>query len=254
MRVTTAIRSCSLGAGIFAAITLGAVAGCAGAGGTTGTRGDGGADGDVGNGAATGDGGPIVAQDCSGVGTSQTVSQPCCLARGIDACGANLFCAAFDGRKQPTCYLERSRADMTECSEDRQCMSGSCNVESSKCRSMPGGVCSEAVGCATVAAKKSVCVAAKCTTTDGKTGSACASDGDCTDGTCSDAHRCVGKAGAPCGSPGDCGEGLCCKSDRCADCRGGEGEQCGFLLPACLPTLTCCPYPGSGSYCYPSCN
>jgi len=240
-------------AAVFAAITLGALVGCSGSGGTTSTRGDGGAEGDGGTAPAT-DGGLGATQDCGGIGLSQTVSQPCCLARGIDACGANLFCAAFDGRTQPTCYLERSRADLTECSEDRQCTSGSCNVDSRKCRSMPGGVCNEAVGCATVASAKSVCVAAKCTTTDGKTGSACARDGDCSDGTCSAAQRCVGKAGSSCKSPGDCGEGLCCKNDRCDDCRGGEGDPCGFLLPACRPALTCCPVYGGGSYCYPSCN
>jgi hypothetical protein len=254
--MTTPIRSCGLGAAIFAAITLGALVGCAGSSGTTGARVDGGADGDVESGTPTGDGGPVVAQDCSGIGTSQTVSQPCCLANGVDACGANLFCAAFDGRKQPTCYLERSRADMTECSEDRQCTSGSCNVESSKCRSMPGGVCSEAVGCATDAGENSVCVAAKCTWTDGKTGSACASDGDCADGTCDAAHRCVGKAGATCSSGGHCGKDLCCKNGRCDDCRGGVGDECTFLTP-CRPTLMCCPIPGSGSnetHCRPSCN
>lgn len=47
---------------------------------------------------------------------------------------------------------------------------------------------------------------------------------------------------------------LCCKGSRCADCRGAEGDRCGFPLPTCGPTLTCCPFPGSGSYCYPSCN
>src|SRR5690242_15443328 len=46
---------------------------------------------------------------------SQGLSGPCCPELGIDACGANLFCAAFDGREQATCYPERSRMDGTEC-------------------------------------------------------------------------------------------------------------------------------------------
>lgn len=242
-----------LGAGILAAVAAGALVGCSGSGGTATTRFDGGAEADGGIRPVT-DGGVGAPQDCSGIGPSQTVSQPCCLANGVDACGANLFCAAFDGRKHPTCYLERSRADMAECSEDRQCTSGSCNVDSRKCRSMPGAVCTEAVGCATALAVKSVCVAEKCTTTDGKTGSPCAGDRDCTDGTCSAAHRCIGKAGASCKSSDDCGEGLCCKGDRCDDCRGGEGEACSLFGPACRPSLTCCPVSGGGAYCYPSCD
>jgi len=124
--MTNALHFCRIRAAIFSAVMLGALVGCAGSSGTTGTLADAGADNREGG--AAGDGGSVV-QDCSGVASSQTVSQPCCLASGIDACGANLFCAAFDGRKQPTCYLERSRLDMTECSEDRQCMSGACSVE-----------------------------------------------------------------------------------------------------------------------------
>lgn len=228
--------------------------GCAGSSPTTGPFGDGGGEGGAGRGAASSDGGPAVAQDCSGLASSQTVSEPCCLARGIDACGGNLFCAAFDGRKQPTCYLERSRLDMTECTEDRQCMSGSCNIEARKCRST-GGTCTEAVGCATTGGRTMVCVDEKCTQTDGKTGSPCAVESDCTSGSCNAENRCVGNVGATCSESksGQCGDGLCCKGTTCADCRGGEGAQCGLFLPTCLPGLLCCPY-GSSSYCYSSCN
>ena len=49
---------------------------------------------------------------------SQGLSQPCCLSHGADACGAGLFCAAFDGRKIPTCYTENSRADRATCFQD----------------------------------------------------------------------------------------------------------------------------------------
>ena len=239
-------------AAFLSAFGLLTVAGCSGSSQTTGPVGDGGAEHD----AAARDGGPAVDQDCSGLASSQSVSQPCCLAQGIDACGANLFCAAFDGRKQPTCYVEHSRLDTAECTEDRQCMSGSCNVEQSKCRSTPGTMCSEAVGCATASGTRSVCVAARCTTTDGKTGSPCAVEADCTSGTCNAEHRCVGKAGATCtqGSSNECAAGLCCKGTTCADCRGGEGAACGLFLPDCQPALRCCPFEGSGSYCYSSCK
>lgn len=63
---------------------------------------------------------------------AQTVSMPCCLLHGRDACGALLFCAAFDGRTVPTCYPERSRLPEETCAEDVHCASGACL----------GGVCS----------------------------------------------------------------------------------------------------------------
>ncbi|MDF2693183.1 MAG: hypothetical protein K0S65_1566, partial [Labilithrix sp.] len=204
-------------------------------------------------GAAAEDRKGVVAQDCSGLPISQAISQPCCLAKGIDACGANLFCAAFDGRKQPTCYAERSRLDMTECAEDRHCTSGSCNVESGQCRSMPGASCSEAIGCATVSGDRMICLKDRCTTSDGELGDPCVHDTDCTNGTCSAENRCVGKTGASCSSANDCGDGLCCKGNKCSDCRGGVGDGCGFFME-CQPGLSCCSFPGAGSYCYESCN
>ena len=57
--------------------------------------------------AALADAGPADAADdtCkSAYARSQTLSQPCCTGWGADACGALLFCAAFDGRTQTTCY------------------------------------------------------------------------------------------------------------------------------------------------------
>lgn len=205
--------------------------------------------------AAKSDAGAAVAQDCSGLPSSQAVSQPCCLALGIDACGANLFCAAFDGRTQPTCYLERSRLALEECTEDRQCVSGACNDDLGQCKSMPGASCDAKVGCATVEGTRAVCVEERCQTTEGEIGDACARDADCTNGTCSADHRCVGKEGATCDtwSNDQCGEGLCCQRGTCADCRPGEGESCGGSVE-CRPGLRCCRLSGSGSYCYPSCN
>jgi hypothetical protein len=74
---------------------------------------------------------------------SQPLSAPCCLDRGADACGAGLFCAAFDGRTQPTCYPEHSRLAGEACTGNVQCQSSACAAS---------GVCSDVAldgGCAT---------------------------------------------------------------------------------------------------------
>ena len=63
---------------------------------------------------------------------SQSLSEPCCAERGADACGAGLFCAAFDGRTQTTCYPERSRLDGETCTANAQCVGNTCD---------PNGVC-----------------------------------------------------------------------------------------------------------------
>ncbi len=246
-------RSSLRSAVVFVAAAVSLVGCSAGSG--TGSFGDGGSEGGVPR--TLGDGGAAIAQDCMGIPASQTVSQPCCLASGIDACGASLFCAAFDGRKQPTCYLERSRLDMTECTEDRQCTSGECNLTARECRSVMGAACTEAVGCAATGGRSSVCVDAACAATDGKTGSPCATSADCTGGACSAEHRCVGKAGATCsdnGSKAHCAEGLCCKGGTCSDCRAGVGQSCTPFIVDCQPGLLCCPFAGSGAYCYATCS
>ena len=79
---------------------------------------------------------------------SQASSQPCCLDWGADACGAGLFCAAFDGRTQPTCYPDHSRLGAAECSADTQCLSNACD-ETHVCKGVPGGKCDPAIGCGT---------------------------------------------------------------------------------------------------------
>jgi hypothetical protein len=77
---------------------------------------------------------------------SRGPSEPCCLDFGVDACGANLFCAAFDGRSQATCYVEGSRTAGEECKESKQCLSGSC--VKSKCAALLSEKCDPAIGCA----------------------------------------------------------------------------------------------------------
>jgi len=97
---------------------------------------------------------------------SQTASEPCCPELGIDACGAGLFCAAFDGRTQATCYAENSRRNMETCTDDRHCVSSSCNTTVGKCRGMQYEPCDPAIGCAPKNAFGSAlsCKAGQCST------------------------------------------------------------------------------------------
>jgi len=81
-------------------------------------------------------------------GASREESQSCCPDLEIDACGAGLVCAALDGRKQPTCYREHSRVDLSECSDDLLCISGACSITTHKCQSVRLAICEEATGCA----------------------------------------------------------------------------------------------------------
>lgn len=87
-------------------------------------------------------------ESCQSIPKTQGASEACCPAWGVDACGASLFCAAFDGRTQATCYPLRSRADRAECTADEQCASASCNAEAGGCRSTPFTACDEGFGCA----------------------------------------------------------------------------------------------------------
>ncbi len=84
----------------------------------------------AGGGAGTLDSGinPVDAGGTCALPRAQAPSQACCLEYGVDACGAGLFCGAFDGRTVPTCYVERSRADGASCTQDIQCVSNSCNL------------------------------------------------------------------------------------------------------------------------------
>ncbi len=97
------------------------------------------------------------------LGNSRSLSESCCEDLGVDACGAKLFCAAFDGRKQATCYPEGSREDMTECTDDAQCISGECNAGEAACKSLQGAACTEVIGCVSAADKTPyVCTAGTC--------------------------------------------------------------------------------------------
>ncbi len=106
--------------------------------------------GDAGLDAAGGDGGvtPNVGSCTASYPVSQPLSAPCCPDRGADACGAGLFCAAFDGRTQPTCYAEHSRSDGATCTADMQCQSSSCHPATGTCGpSSPPPGCTDPAGC-----------------------------------------------------------------------------------------------------------
>ena len=115
---------------VLAGAVLGAVACSSGSGGQ-GLYGDAGAgDGDITDTPVdpTAGGGTTAGSCAAKFPSSQSLSQPCCAERGADACGAGLFCAAFDGRTQTTCYAEGSRADGQTCTADIQCSGDSCNA------------------------------------------------------------------------------------------------------------------------------
>ena len=77
---------------------------------------------------------------------SQTLSQGCCPGWGPDACGADLFCAALDGRTQPTCYPTYSRLPGQSCTDATQCTSAGCTA-SGVCEALPGTACDPSIGC-----------------------------------------------------------------------------------------------------------
>ena len=246
MRATRWVQACFLA---LAALDCGTDG--AGGGRTTGDAGD------------AGDAAVLDPGSCSAISKTQGPSEACCPGYGIDACGAGLFCAAFDGRTQATCYVDGSRADQTECSDDHQCTSGSCNATERKCRSLPGFACTSQTGCAAAMGQSYVCVGGTCTRSNGEAGAPCATATDCSGGrSCSAGHLCVGADGAPCDatkpSESQCTAGLCCtSSSQCGACGVGVGESCGIFGPFCQPGLSCCPLDGGSSgisyYCYASC-
>lgn len=180
---------------------------------------------------------------------SQGLSQACCPGHGIDACGASLFCAAYDGRTAPTCYAERSRLDQTECDEDRHCLSASCNVAMRLCRSTPTTTCSPEVGCAAdPGGRRYVCNTLDGSTCqsigDGDLGDACETNADCVNGTCL-AFACKSAIGGECWDQSDCAEGMCapCNAgnvycldpyDHSSECLQTCGSDMGgYYSPAC---------------------
>jgi hypothetical protein len=176
---------------------------------------------------------------------------------GIDACGAGLFCAAFDGRTQATCYPERSRPDMEECAADAHCASGSCNTTVGRCQSSPFRPCEVGVGCADTDDGGFVCIDGECDLTEGVMGSPCERDDDCDDGVC-DGSTCLGAEGSVgCTEDADCQSSLCCEEQDyamvCDPCGGGEAEGCIPGVIECEAGLECCNLGWLGHACFATC-
>jgi hypothetical protein len=174
---------------------------------------------------------------------SQGPSEPCCLARGVDACGASLFCAALDGRTQPTCYLERSRLDGQACTADVQCASGGCNVPREACRATPGAPCTAALGCAEAGGRRHVCAdlagQPRCQPIgSGELGSLCGDDGDCDEGTCVEG-TCAGTSVCGGAGTGPCSLGA---EQECRSCRFRAFHQCQDACQATWFALYDCMY------------
>ncbi len=234
--------------------------GTAGAGATagSGTGGAGIATGGAGTGGAgtggAGSGG--AASGCEALGRSRGPTQECCPAFGIDACGALLFCAAFDGRTTPTCYPERSRTDGQECGEDRHCTSGACNATARKCKSAFGTACTAAVGCAPapdgrMAACDTTGTDPRCRETSRDVGGLCDSDAGCASGHCREL-RCVQGPGGACSRDAECLGGYCAPGPSGMTCAAGTiGSPC--RVPADCTDGQCvlgmCIRPGVGTAC-----
>lgn len=155
--------------GFFLATLVGGIAACSG-GSTIGSVTDGGA-----GSTGTEGGSPSTVTDTSCSATypvSQPMSAPCCPDRGADACGAGLFCAAFDGRTQSTCYPERSRPNGHTCTADVQCVSNTCDASGTCSDVTPDGGCTKPGGCGPTPDSGPPPKPGKCP-------SSCASNSDC---------------------------------------------------------------------------
>lgn len=174
----------------------------------------------------------VSSEACAMASPLADEGEPCCPALGPDACGAAQFCAAFDGRTIPTCYRERSRNSGESCTDDRQCVHGSCNLEVGRCRAGEGEGCERAIGCApSMAGARQICastdgVRGTCEPNTGVGSAWCRFDDDCLDGTCTrySGGRCGdGRHGDTCDDDDDCLVGPCIEH-RCQD--GRPGARC----------------------------
>jgi hypothetical protein len=96
--------------------------------------------------------------DCKSIDPVREVSQSCCPEWGVDACGAGLFCAAFDGRTMPTCYPLYSQRGLQGCTDDSHCASRACNPTTHLCKSgFMSEDCTSATGCVDDYACRNAC-------------------------------------------------------------------------------------------------
>ncbi len=181
------------------------------------------------------DGGTTDASSCTTTfPVSQPLSAPCCMGWGIDACGAGLFCAAFDGRTQATCYPERSRKHGETCLANNQCLSEHCSKVTNTCTLLPGSACSPGDPCERpLNGVPHACVESRCTATPcdpvAQTGCApsetCDLAGETTGcrqpGPAKHGESCAPFTGHPCARGLTCVGSVCCKVCKTdADCVG----------------------------------
>lgn len=168
---------------------------------------------------------------------SQPLSSPCCPEHGIDACGAQLFCAAFDGRTVPTCFAERSRLAGESCTEDRQCLTGSCNQAAGACRAGNLQGCTPEVGCAPSESFHGLafaCHEGRCRAVEyGNVGDVCLEDVDCLSRECVDATCTAPRCGIGTGGLGPCARYW--PSEDCYECIGTDLFYCEADLSPCNP-------------------
>jgi hypothetical protein len=155
---------------------------------------------------------------CENLPRVQGPSQPCCPAHGVDACGAHLFCASFDGRTVATCYYYGNQLGGMGCKEDSHCASQSCNLAVGLCRGTVGSKCVQSAGCTRGAA----CFGETCTPTAGGPTAICDDDRDCQSG-----FQCVqGRCGKPNGAECESGDHASCASRVCRSVGGWGGGTC----------------------------
>lgn len=169
---------------------------------------------------------------CGGLDKVRGPSESCCPAYGIDACGAGLFCAAFDGRTIATCYVNNVRRASETCAADGHCLSGTC-ARSGKCAAGLADTCNSTDGCAPRGGKAYACADGECVIADGRpyctTDQQCVAANDsrfeCRSGQCVD--KTLKNAGDACQSPTECvvpncfqGRCQCLKQDN-SGCASG---------------------------------
>ncbi len=210
---------------------------------------------------------------CTSLPKVQGAAAECCPAHGADACGANLFCAAFDGRNIATCYVRGSQLPGMECSDDAHCATQSCDPTTSTCRGTLGTECNPDAGCVDGA-----CYEQRCEATAGVPTAICDRDEHCDSDLICVGGRC-GRANGEscalgdhayctsrrCNTPSGSNVGTCevCQSDvDCQTAHQTEFEQCdgGRCVHTCFEDDHCddlvrsltdeCVYEASGCYLY----
>lgn len=175
---------------------------------------------------------------CKSLSKVQGPFEECCPDHGLDACGANLFCAALDGRTIPTCYANNSQTPGEECHADDHCSSAVCSLSANECVGSLGSVCSAAAGC-----RDSACFMGTCQVTAGVPLAVCDSDDDCESTLSCIRGRCGVKEDEACTADAMCASRMCvnetcdsCTTDsQCASHLGNTFERCveGRCLHTC---------------------